>query len=236
MASSHIGNGDAGLGGFLHDPQFLVDGIPSTALNTRVNLNTLCIQRHSRMTRLTPSSYLRQTCPVEMGAAPAGHRLSHARTARLAALEKRPGDDGGVGARAGVDREVRDARTRHDAVLAEIRQRAGVHLSGLYAPRGQLWPPAGVHHAALPAAKRNDRASDSNVERTTRIGHIHPAKAAAPLVERGIAEPVLAPELLHGRTSLHLLQEPDDLLVSESRLLHARSLLGNRTLLTFPWY
>ena len=36
---------------------------------------------------------------------------------------------------------------------------------------------------------------------------------------------VLALELLHGRPSLHLLQESDDLLVSESRLLHARTLL-----------
>jgi hypothetical protein len=70
MLSSHIGNGDPGPRGFLQDPQFLVDGIPSTALDTRINLNTLCIRRHSRMTRLTPSSYLRQHCPVEMGAAP----------------------------------------------------------------------------------------------------------------------------------------------------------------------
>jgi hypothetical protein len=70
MASTHIGNGDAGLRGFLHDSQLLVDGIPSTALNIRINLSTLCIQRHSRMTRLTRSSYLRQTCPVEIGASP----------------------------------------------------------------------------------------------------------------------------------------------------------------------
>jgi len=68
--SSHIGNRDPGPRGFLQDPQLLVDGIPSTALNTRINLNTLCIRRHSRITRLTPSSYLRQHCPVEMGAAP----------------------------------------------------------------------------------------------------------------------------------------------------------------------
>ena len=48
--------------------------------------------------------------------------------------------------------------------------------------------------------------------------------------------PVLALELLHGRPSLHLPQEPDDLLVSESRLLHARSRLKNRALRSFPWY
>ena len=70
MLSSHIGNGDTRLRGFLHDPQFLIDGIPSTTLDTRINLNSLCIRKHSRMARLTPSSYLRQTCPVEMGAAP----------------------------------------------------------------------------------------------------------------------------------------------------------------------
>jgi putative transposase len=61
-----------------------------------------------------------------------GHRLSHARTARLAALEKRPGDDGDVGARAGVDREVRDARTRHDAVPAEVRQNGLTFTSRAY--------------------------------------------------------------------------------------------------------
>ena len=70
MLPSHIGNRDPGTRRFLQDPQLLVDGIPSTALNTRINLNTLCIRRHSRITRLTPSSYLRQQCPVEMGAAP----------------------------------------------------------------------------------------------------------------------------------------------------------------------
>jgi putative transposase len=83
-----------------------------------------------------------------------GLQLSHARTARLAALEKRPGDDGDVGTREGVDREVRDARTRHDAVPDEVRQRPGVHLSGVCAPRAQLLPPAGVRHAALLAAER----------------------------------------------------------------------------------
>jgi len=70
MLPSHIGNRDPGPRGFLQDPQLLVDGIPPTALNTRINLNTLCIRRHSRITRLTPSSYLRQHCPAEMGAAP----------------------------------------------------------------------------------------------------------------------------------------------------------------------
>jgi hypothetical protein len=70
MLSSYIGNRDPGPRGLLYDPKLLVDGMPSTALNTRINLNTLCIRRHSRMTRLTPSSYLRHYCPVEMGAGP----------------------------------------------------------------------------------------------------------------------------------------------------------------------
>ena len=70
MLPSHIGNGDHGLRDFLHSPQLLVDGIPSIPMDSRINLNTLCIRRHSRMTRLTPSSYLRQHCPVEMRVAP----------------------------------------------------------------------------------------------------------------------------------------------------------------------
>jgi len=53
----------------MQDPQLLVDGIASATLNTRINLHTFCIRRHRRLTRLTPSSYLRQYCPVEMGAA-----------------------------------------------------------------------------------------------------------------------------------------------------------------------
>ena len=67
MLSSHIGNGDPGPRGFLQDPQLLVDGIPSTALNTRINLNTLCIRRHSRMTRLTPSSIYDNTVRSKWG-------------------------------------------------------------------------------------------------------------------------------------------------------------------------
>ena len=44
----------------------------------------------------------------------------------------------------------------------------GLHLSGLYAPRAQLWSSAGVHHAALPTAERHDRARYPNVERAMR--------------------------------------------------------------------
>ncbi len=40
MASRHVGNGDPGLGGLLQDPQLLVDGIPPSALDTRIHLST----------------------------------------------------------------------------------------------------------------------------------------------------------------------------------------------------
>jgi hypothetical protein len=59
------------------------------------------------------------------------HRLPRARTARLAALEKVSSDNGNIGARASVNREVRDAGTRSCAVPAEIGQRAGIRLSDL---------------------------------------------------------------------------------------------------------
>jgi hypothetical protein len=36
MLPSYIGNRDPGPRGLLHDPRFLVDGIPSTALTTRL--------------------------------------------------------------------------------------------------------------------------------------------------------------------------------------------------------
>ncbi len=72
----------SGVGRFLDDSQLLVDGIPSPTLNTRINLNTLCIRRHRRMPGLTPSSYLRQHCPVEIGAAPL-HSMRRRRSAQL---------------------------------------------------------------------------------------------------------------------------------------------------------
>ena len=79
MLPSHLGNRNPGPRGFLQDPQLLVDGIPSTALDNRINLITLWIRRHSRITRLTPSSYVRQHCPVEMRAC---HRVSQESTLR----------------------------------------------------------------------------------------------------------------------------------------------------------
>ena len=43
-------------------------------------------------------------------------------------------------------------------------------------------------------------------------------------------------QLLDRHAGLGLLQKPDDLLVGEPALLHVRSFLGKRTLLTFDWY
>lgn len=52
MLPSHLGIGEPGPRGFPQYLQLLVDGNPSTALNTRINLNTLCARRNSGMTRL----------------------------------------------------------------------------------------------------------------------------------------------------------------------------------------
>ena len=57
-------------------------------------------------------------------------------------------EHGDVGARAGADRAVRDAGTCHSTVPSEVRQWARFYLSGLHAPRAQLWSQAGVHHSA----------------------------------------------------------------------------------------
>jgi hypothetical protein len=70
MLPSHIGTYDPGPRGLLQDPQSIVEGIPSSALDTRINLNSFCIRRPSRMTRLVPSSFLRQPCLVEIGVTP----------------------------------------------------------------------------------------------------------------------------------------------------------------------
>src|SRR6188768_2764154 len=65
---------------------------------------------------------------------------------------------------------------------------------------------------------------------------LHAAELGTPLVERRIAEPVLPAQLLDCHARLGLPQEPDDLLVGEPALLHVRSFLGKRTLLTLIRY
>lgn len=58
-----------------------------------------------------------------------------------------------------------------------------------------------------------------------RIRHVHAAEIPAPQVRRRIAEAMPAAQLLDRRPRRCLLQETDDLLVSEP-LLHVRPLLG----------
>ena len=51
---------------------------------------------------------------------------------------------------------------------------------------------------------------------------LHAAVLGAPFVERGLAESALAANVLDQQASLCLLQEPNDLLLRESTLLHVR--------------
>ena len=63
------------------------------------------------------------------------------------------------------------------------------------------------------------------------VGYIYPVEAAAPIVERRVAGPVLVPELLHLSPDLHLPQGPGNLLVRRSRLPHAPSPLWRSNLI-----
>jgi hypothetical protein len=58
MTAGYIGNRHPRLGRFLQNRHLLIRRIPTTALDTRKNFYSINIIRHSRMTRLTPSSYL----------------------------------------------------------------------------------------------------------------------------------------------------------------------------------
>jgi hypothetical protein len=49
---------------------------------------------------------------------------------------------------------------------------------------------------------------------------LHAAELGAPLVKRRIAEATVAAQLLDWHTGLDLLEEPDDLFLGESALLH----------------
>jgi hypothetical protein len=50
----------------------------------------------------------------------------------------------------------------------------------------------------------------------------HAAVIGAPLVERGLAEPAMAADLLDRKAGLGLLQQPNDLLLGKSTLPHVR--------------
>ena len=58
MTAGNKRNRHSGLGRFLQNRQLLVRRIPTTALNTGKDFDSISIIRHSRMTRLTPVSYL----------------------------------------------------------------------------------------------------------------------------------------------------------------------------------
>ena len=64
MTAGHIGNRHSGLGRFLHNRHLLLHRIPSTALDPGKHFDSISIVRHSRMTRRTPSSYIKRLCPV----------------------------------------------------------------------------------------------------------------------------------------------------------------------------
>ena len=70
MKTGNIGNRHPGLGRFLHYRQLLLCRIPTPALDPGKHFYSIRTVRHSRTTRLTPSSFTMQLCPVQMGAAP----------------------------------------------------------------------------------------------------------------------------------------------------------------------
>jgi len=67
MLPSRIGNRDHRPGRFLQDLQFFVEGKTPATPNARINRKTLCIRRHSRMTRLTLASIYNSTVRSKWG-------------------------------------------------------------------------------------------------------------------------------------------------------------------------
>src|SRR3546814_6092108 len=64
--------------------------------------------------------------------------------------------------------------------------------------------------------------SDLQLLQPSGVGHAHPAELAAPQVVRGLAEAMLAAQLLHRHAGFRLTQEADDLLFGKP-LLHVQS-------------
>ena len=58
MTAGNKRNRHSGLRCFLQNSQLLVHRIPTAALDPGKHFDSISITRHSRMTRLTPSSYL----------------------------------------------------------------------------------------------------------------------------------------------------------------------------------
>jgi hypothetical protein len=55
MTTGYVGNRHAGLRRFLQHHQFLIDGVPTTTLDSAKDFDPIYGTRHSRMPRLTPS-------------------------------------------------------------------------------------------------------------------------------------------------------------------------------------
>jgi hypothetical protein len=70
MTAGNKRNRHSRLGCLLQNCHLLVRRIPTAALNARKHFYSINTIRHSRMPRLTPGSYFRRLCPVQMGAAP----------------------------------------------------------------------------------------------------------------------------------------------------------------------
>jgi hypothetical protein len=70
MTAGNIRNRHPGLRCFLHNSKLLIRRVLTTALDTGKDFYSINTVRHSRTTRLTPSSYLYRLCPVQIGAAP----------------------------------------------------------------------------------------------------------------------------------------------------------------------
>ena len=70
MKTGNIGNRHPRPGRFLHNRQLLLCRISAPALDPGKHFYSIRTVRHSRTTRLTPSSFAMQLCPVQKGAAP----------------------------------------------------------------------------------------------------------------------------------------------------------------------
>ena len=81
MTAGYIGNRHPGLGCLLHEGHLLLCGIPAPALNPGKHFDSISTVRHSRKTRLKPSSYLNDGVRLNWG-------LLHLRDHRRKELSK----------------------------------------------------------------------------------------------------------------------------------------------------
>ena len=62
--------------------------------------------------------------------------------------------------------------------------------------------------------------SDAQRLQPARLRDVHPAEAGLPVVDRGVADPVLAAQIGNGHPGLVFLQNSDDLLFGEAATFH----------------